>query len=86
MKRPPRRSVQPALTDARHILCINMAREGGLSSGADNNPDAEVFMSLHSRPHCQHANALREEHTDPLTTMVLKLGGKRLRPNTKCSS
>lgn len=45
---------------ARNILCINMARGWLCSSGrsADNNPDAEVFMSLHSRPHCQHANVL----------------------------
>lgn len=68
----------PALTDARNILYINMARGRMRSSGrsADNNPDAAVYiMSMHSCPHCQHANVLRAS-----TWIYLQLAetGKRL--------
>lgn len=81
MNRPPQPISPPALTDARKILCINMAGGRPCSSGrsADNNRcrSARVIPFTPLLPACQHS---RGKHMDLLTATVLKQG-KRLHSN-----
>lgn len=64
----------PALTDARDILCINMAGGRLYSSGrsADNNPDAEVFMSSPLMPSLPACWSSQGKNMTLLTTIMPK--------------